>query len=239
MKKSMNIVWVAFMIAVAGGCTNQSGPSAEPTVQITSELSTRSARLLTAKNSDGSIHNTVDSLEVAQVRVLVSRMRLQRANEDTVSGDKILWTEPAVITAASTVPTTQIPPAVAVPAGLYDNVKFEFHRFSGNDVTRLQNDAVLRDFVVPDRATYIIVGRTFVRGQATPFTFRGDAVANLTLQLNPAVNLAMNTTNLFVLQIDVPALFRTSSGSMLDPNNVRNRNDIDNAFRRAIRALQR
>jgi hypothetical protein len=223
------------------GCSDDTtGTGTDATVAMKGEM-TGSSVTAALRKDDGnftitSIGEVVDSLKVTRVRILVSEMKLHRSNADTTTGDNTVKTAPMMITIDSA--GTRTFTTATVPAGSYDKIKFEFHRFSSSEVGTYLNDTVYTDFVTNDRYTFIMDGRVYKGGVATPFTYRSDATANLTLKFEPAIDLAAGSSSSIVLQVDPAAVF-SSGNDVLDPRDEKNESSIDNAIKAAIKALKR
>jgi hypothetical protein len=89
-----------------------------------------------------------DSLKISRVRILISELKLHRDKEDTLAGDKTVKTGPMLITIDSTGSRTFS--TGTIPAGSYDKLKFEFHRFNNNEVAQYLSDTTFADFVTND-----------------------------------------------------------------------------------------
>lgn len=223
------------------GCSDDTtGTGSDATVAMKGELTSSSVSSTLRKEDENftitSIGEEVDSIKVTRVRILVSQMKLHRSNADTTTGDNTVKTAPMLITIDSA--GTRTFTTATVPAGSYDKIKFEFHRFSSSEVPTYLNDTVYTDFVTNDRYTFIIDGRLFKDGVTTPFTYRSDATANLSLKFDPAIDLAAGSSTSLVLQVDPVAVFKSGS-AVLDPRDNKNESSIDNAIKAAVKALKR
>jgi hypothetical protein len=177
-----------------------------------------------------------DSLKISRVRILISELKLHRDKEDSIAGDKTVKTGPMMITIDSS--GTRTFGTGTIPAGSYDKLKFEFHRFSQSEVAQYLSDTTFADFVTNDRYTFIFDGTVYTNGQAFPFSYHSDATANLSLKFDPAIALVGGSTVVIVVQVDPDAILK-DGGKVLDPRDGSNESKIDNAIKSAIKALKR
>lgn len=230
-----------FLFAVIIGlsaCSESTEPNADPIVRVGAELPDAKAKS-TIASKGGTVlggGETVDSLEITRVRFLIKELKLQRANSDTVSGDKKVKVGPILVTATATGATVFV--SGSIPSGTYDKVKFEFHRLNSSEVGLYINDPVFVDFVTDDRYSFIIEGITYKDGVALPFTYRSTVTANLSLKFAEVVVLNNNTTTDIALQFDVPGLF-IQNAVVLNPRDAKNSNEIDKSIKDVIKVLKK
>jgi hypothetical protein len=225
-------------LGAIASCSDNPTSSDQATVTMQAELAQSGVSKTVAKDPGTVLlsGSQADSLKVSRVRILISELKLHRSNEDTVSGDKKVKIGPMLVTVDST--GTRTFTSGAVPAGSYEKLKFEFHRFSSSEVPQYLNDTIFADFVTDKRYSFIIDGTVYNGGTAFPFTYRSDATANLELKFDPAITLAPGSTAIVVLKIDPIELFK-HNGKVLDPRDGSNESEIDNAIKDAIKALKR
>lgn len=178
----------------------------------------------------------VDSLRVSRVRVLIKELKLHRNNEDSITGDKTVKVGPILITADSAGTTAFA--SEPIPAGSYDKLKFEIHRFSSSEVSQYLADPVFADFVTGDRYSVIIDGVAYKGGTAFPYSYRSNITANLQFKFQPVIDVASGGSIIIVVKIDPIAVFK-KGGKILDPRDGSNENEIDNAIKSAIKALKK
>ena len=75
-------------------------------------------------------------------------------------------------------------------------------------------------------------------GQASPFTYRSDVTANLSLKFPDQITVADNETVTLLVEIDPIAVFK-SGNTVLNPADTSNESKIDNAIKDAIKALKK
>ena len=245
MAKGRNLLAMALLMGAAvlsiPGCSDDpSGTGTDATVAMKGELEAASVSA-TRQKDDATVTLSapgaeVDSLKVSRVRILVSEIKLHRSNEDTVAGDKTVKTAPVLITIDSAGSRTFT--TATIPAGSYDKVKFEFHRFASSETAQYLNDTNYRDFVTNDRWTFIVDGMVYNDGVAAPFTYRSDVTANLSLKFEPSIALAEGSSTSIVLVVDPVAVFMSGS-KVLDPRDGQNESEIDKGIKEAIKALKR
>ena len=225
-------------IAMVGCSDSPSGNSDQATVTMRAEMTQSAVGRTFLKDEAATILSGVraDSLMVTRVRILVSELKLHRDKEDTVAGDKTVKVGPIMIQVDST--GTKTFTTATVPPGTYDKLKFEFHRLSSSEVGQYLNDTVFADFVTNERSTVVIEGRVYNGGTATPFEYKSDMTANLSLKLEPAVTLNAGSNTTLVVVVDPVAIFRSGS-DVLDPRDPGNENTIDNVIKDAIKALKK
>lgn len=208
-------------------------------VEIFAEMSSKTAQVIlpdkdnTIKQAFG---DNADSIRISKVRILVKRLKLHRSAEDTVSGDKEVKAGPFLITIDSA--GQRSISSSTIQDGSYDKVKFEIHRFSSSEISTYLNDPIFADFVTGDRYSTIIDCRVFKNGQSFPYSFRSEATSNLSLALDPPFTINNGTVGALLLQLQ-PSLTFKIGGELLDPRDPRNKKDIENGLKKAIRALKR
>lgn len=180
--------------------------------------------------------NEVDSIKVTMVRILTSRMKLYRSSEDTTSGRE-LKAGPFVYDVDSRGNLVELASG-NVPAGNYDKIKLEVHRFSSSELSQYANNAVFSDFATQDRYTIIISGRYYKNNTPTDFIFKSKLDANVLLKYEPAINLPEGTTTTISIQIDPKQIF-IRDGSILNPTDAKNTNDIENALLSRLQSVRK
>ena len=177
---------------------------------------------------------TVTSLIVRRVRVLVSRIVLHTGADTSAQDDKTVKSGPFIFEADSL--GNRVITSVTVTPGSYDRVKFEVHRFSSSETAAFENDPVFQDFVTGDRYSVIIEGYV-VRKNGVPerFTYKSNVTSNIELEYSPALIISDGAVTTSTLQFDAAAVFRDGT-DILDPDDQRNESSIDNGIKRAFRA---
>ena len=226
-------VFVSFFIA---SCSDSTSPN-EGTVNVVSDMLNPAVSIVPSISTKNGIQvNEVDSIRVTSVRFLLSEMKLFSINTDSTEG-RVLKSSPFVFLVDDTGTMVQLT-SVSMPVGTYEKVKFEFHRFSASEAGQYATDAVLKDFATSDRYTMIITGDYYKGGVPIAFTFNSQATANLSLNFPSAITVEEGATTTVAIQVD-PTLFFKKDGSILDPTNSKNTNDIENAIKTTIKAFKK
>ncbi len=236
------IATLALMMVLAA-CSDSTGPDAEGRITMQAKLTDNlvSAAMLDDKG-ESTLAEEVDSLTVSRVRILITELKLHQNGEPdddstgTGNSDEVVKTGPIVIDA--TADTVMVFLSEPIPAGDYDKVKFEFHRFNGSEAPQYAGDPVFGDFVEGDRWSVIIEGESFKDGQGTPFVYRSDITANLSLNFPDKIEIEEDETATVIIEIDPIEVFKSGNG-VLDPTDNSNESKIDNAIRSAIKALKK
>lgn len=215
------------------GCSDNPAGDDQATVQMQSGLTSSMVTPGAGKLAGGS---EADSLRITRVRILISRMKLHRDKEDTVSGDRDVKVGPFLLTIDAS--GAKVFTTAAVPAGTYDKVKFAFHRFSSSEIGTYLNDSAFGAFVTGERYSFLVDGQVYVNGAPVDFTYRSDATANLTLPLDVPAQLDAGGGATLLLQLDPRIAFKDGT-LVLDPRDPRNQSKIDNNIVRAIKALKK
>jgi hypothetical protein len=232
-----SILVVLLSFAIQSCSDDTSTPSTQ--VELFAELSSPAINAIMpgkSGNMKQSSGDVVDSMRVTKVRILITKLKLHRSSEDTVTGDKVVKTGPFLITIDSAGQRSVA--SSAIQDGTYDKAKFEIHRFSSSEISTYLNDPVYADFVTGDRYSTIIEGRVFKAGVATAFSFKSEATSNLSLSLATPLTITSGSVGSLVLQLQ-PALTFKSGSQVLDPRDPRNKNDIENGLKQAIKALKK
>src|SRR5204863_4518755 len=121
------------------------------------------------KNSSPTSSGIVaDSVEVTRVRFLLSAVKLHVEGNDTTHDGEIK-TGPFVL--EFTPGFSRVFTTITIPAGTYEKIKFEVHKFPSSIDQTYLNDPVFTDFVSSERSTVIIEGRVWSAGIAVPQNF--------------------------------------------------------------------
>jgi len=219
------------------GCKDNptSGTGDQGTVTMQAELTGNTVYSSTMKGSvpmsGGSI---VDSIHVQRVRILISDLKLHRDKEDPVTGDRSVKTGPILISVDSTGAKTFV--AAPIPAGLYDRVKFEFHRLTPPEIVLVQNDPLFADFALSDRSSIIMDVTLYINGMAIPYVYQTDISGNIQYFLDPSIQVGAGANTIISLFIDPVLIFRGRGHvSVLDPRDHSNKSDCDDGIKIAIR----
>lgn len=236
MKKYLVIAIIAFSIIISS-CSETTSPEKTASVNIVGEMPVSLVSLVDRTNGSSSIQaNEVDSIKVLQIKVLMTELKLFKSSEDTSAG-KMMKAGPFVYSVDGS-GNAVVLASGDVPAGSYDKIKLEFHRFSTSEASQYANDAVFQDFATSDRNSVIISGISYKNNVPTTFTFKSSTTVNVLFKFTPAFDLSEGSTNTFSIQFN-PKLFFVKGTTILDPNNTKNQNDIENAIRTTIIATKK
>lgn len=230
---------LGILIATIAGCSDSPTNNDQATVTMQGEIES-AAVTSTAQKGSVLAHggNYADSLKITRVRILISELKLHRDKEDSIQGDRMVKTGPIML---------QLDPSGAkafasapLPAGTYDKLKFEFHRFSSSEISLYLNDTVFADFVTNERSTVVIEGIVYVDGVATPFEFKSGVTANLEFKFDPSVTLNTGANTNLVVVVNAGKIFRESQSTKIhDPRDPRNQSELDGAIHAAFHCLKR
>ena len=239
MKKFIIASFAIVIFIITAGCSDSTSPNGNADVKIVGELSTplvNAIQIIKGNNNDKIQANEVDSIKIVRIRILLSRLKLAIDSSNSAT-DNELKTGPFVYDINSTDDLVLLMSG-NVPAGLYERIKLEFHRFNASEATQYTNDPIFKDFATTDRYSIIIEGITYMNGNPSIFEFKAQTTANLSLEFDPSLNLKEGTNTTISLQLD-PNLFFKKWGSILDPNDPKNINDIENTIINTIKAVKK
>jgi hypothetical protein len=237
MRNLFKITLAVILLAAIASCSDSTTPTNNPNVNIVSEMSASLVNgIQIIKNENQIQANEVDSIKIIRIRILMSEMKLFLDKEDTTGG-KMMKTGPFVYDMDGSGKLFQLCAATVLP-GVYDKIKFEFHRFNSSEVNQYANDPILKDFATSDRYSMFIEGITYKNNIPSAFTFKSQATANLTLKFEPYLDLSTNSNTTISIQVN-PNLFFKKGTSIIDPNDPKNSNDIENAIKSTIKALKK
>ena len=239
--KSTSTILTICIAFILSACSESTGPENSGRITMQAKLSQDlvSATLLDTKGANP-LGAEVDSLAVSRVRILITELKLhEQKGNDTIDNDddnRVVKTGPILIDADDD--SIRVFASEEIPAGTYDKVKFEFHRFSGSEAGQYTDDPIFGDFVKDDRWSIIIDGESYEGGEATPFTYRSDITANLSLKFPDQIVIEEGSTATVEIEIDPIAVFKQGNG-VLNPADGSNESKIDNAIKSAIKALKK
>jgi len=237
MKILLSIFILAFFVFLTG-CSESTDSGNNAIVNIRSEMTVGTVSMAELVNKDNTIQKSeVDSIRIQRIRILLSRIKFHVEAENNDSLDKNFKEGPFLFIGDSTGTYFEIANG-QIPAGVYEKIKFEIHRFSSSDLVTYQNDAVFKDFATAARFTVIIEGTAFKNGIAYLFVYNGNPTANLSLKFEPSIEFKENVTTNLYLQVSPIDLLK-SGNSVFDPRDTDNMNDIDNLIKAAIKAIKK
>lgn len=237
MKILLSLFILAFFIFLVG-CSESTNSGNNAIVNIRSEMTTGTVSMADLNNKENSIQKSeVDSIRIHRVRILLSRIKFHLNAEKSDSIDKDFKTGPFLFVGDSTGTYFDLDNG-QIPAGLYDKIKFEIHRFSSSDLAQYTNDAKFSEFATGDRYSVIIEGIAFKDGTGYSFVYNGTPTVNLSLKFYPSIEFQENVTTNLYLQVNPIDLLKSGT-SVLDPRDPSNENDIDNLIKAAIKAVKK
>lgn len=233
-----SLIVAVYCSVVIFGCTdnNNNTGATEKSVSWGAEMSSSSVSASVMDKNTTALQ-AVTLLQIQRVRLLVKELKVKPSKDNSGASDKQIKLSPFVI---EWLPNqTTVFATALLPIGEYDQAKFQIHRFNPPEVAQYQNDAIFRDFVVPDRASAIIEGVLTENGRTEAFTYRSDVTTNLNLNFDNVITVAPSGTTLTIILQFNPLVVFKKGAVLFDPRDTKNRNDIDNAIRTAIRAFKR
>lgn len=238
MKKILFASFAILLLIVGISCTESVSPNTESVVRIRSEISNNMVQTINSTIKIPSILKAeVDSVKITRVRILMSEIKFHSTSETNENTDKTFKTGPYLYEAHN-VGSNQVIAEGNLALGSYNKIKFEIHRFSSSEQTQYSNDITFSEFATDDRYTVIIDGFAYQYGTAFPFVYKSSPTANLSLNLEPAVELVNGVSADIFLQLS-PINFMKIGNSVLDPRDSTNENDINYLIQSAIKAIKK
>ncbi len=236
--KNLLTILIIMTFCLISSCSDSNDPSNKATLNIKSELTQGTVQLTDLVNKEISVLKTeVDSVRINKVRILLSRIKLHLKNNSNENDDKAFHTGPFIFVGDSTDSYFDLANG-QIDAGTYEKIKFEIHRFEPNELSQYKNNQTFKDFATDNRYTTIFEGIAYKNGEAYPFIYDGTVTANLSLDFETPIVLQENITTNIYFQIN-PFNLLKSGGSILDPRDEENRNNIDNLIKSAIKAVKK
>jgi hypothetical protein len=235
MKKIIAIFVIAFGIY---SCSDSNSPTNLPEVKIVSELSSPLVSVFRNVKPNEQIQaNEVDSIKISSIKVLMSELKLFSQSDDSSSDGRLNKVGPFAYFVDS-VNTIRLLATGTVPAGLYDKLKLEFHRFDSNEISSYINNSDLKEFATNDRYSVIVKGVKYKSGIATHFAYYATTTVNLMFKFAPAIDLTESSTTTFAIQLD-PNIMFTKNSSLLDPTNSSNVSAIENNIKNMLKLIKK
>ncbi len=241
MKTNTIITFLVLTICVSflavTGCSSTDDPADTATVSMVAETEGSIANAAFRKGRNSPAAGAIaDSVEITRVRFLLSRVKLHVEGNDTLK-DGDIKTGPFII--EFTPGLSKVFTTATIPAGSYEKIKFEIHKFPSSIDQTYLNDPVFTDFVTNERSTVIIEGKVWSAQNTTPtnFVFKSDITANLEAKFPGNITLDAGSTTTLAMIFSPILAFKASS--VLDPRDAANANDIDNYLKAAIKSLKK
>jgi hypothetical protein len=233
MRTFVIVALCASIALVINACEDSTAPTEQGTLLVRTAIPTM---VISQAMPDGSVQEPgeVDSIRITRVRALFSRIKLHGSTEDTsdIAG-RVVKAGPVVLTWSNDTVTAAF--AAPLPAGLYDRMKLELHKFTAAEAATWRNDTTFADFATAsDRVTLIIDGVTWKDSVMTPFTLASDRTENLWVVLEPYFEITASSTTTVVLDFDAVELFRIG-GRVINPNNTQVKTLLQTRLRTLLR----
>lgn len=224
-------------VLILTACADSNSPEGTGTIEMGAQVTNATVAYSTADKRGDVVQgdSQVDSVTIDRVRMLLSRLKFKRDNEDTSSGKDVKSGPAVVVFERGLIKTLLKEP---VPVGTYDRVKLEKHKFSGKEADQYANDPTFGDFAYPERLTLIVDGSVWIDGEQRPFTLTDDATENLWLSFEPSLTVEEGRTTTVDIYFDGRQAF-LSDGTILDPFDSKNRSNLSKNLKQAFRILKR
>ncbi len=229
--RSISLAAVAALSLLVIGCADSDSTGDGNNFRLQAEMTNSNVTRSYAGKNSPTAGDTVQSLSVSSVRLMISELKLKQ--KDSISEIKVKTGAVilSVNSSGSQLVTTSVIPAVA-----YDKVHFKFHRLNDQEAADYGSIPEFADFVKPDRYTIIFEGT--ING-STQFTYGSKVEEDLKLDVQEFIVSADNMTVL-ALQLDIDKIFRDKdTGAILDPRDPENANRIDNEVKAALKVLRK
>ena len=233
MRTFVIVALCASLALVITACEDSTAPTEQGTLLVRTAIPTM---VISQAMPDGSVQEPgeVDSIRITRVRALFSRIKLHGSTEDTsdIAG-RVVKAGPVVLTWSNDTVTAAF--AAPLPAGLYDRMKLELHKFTASEAATYRNDTTFADFATEkDRVTLIIDGMSWSDDVATPFTLTSDRTENIWISVRPPFEITASSTTSVVIDTDLVDVFRIG-GSLLHPSNSAVRTQLHTRLRTLLR----
>ncbi len=239
--KIMKILLISYgiiLFVLLTSCAETTAPDAESIVRIRSEMFQGMIQSINIDKKNPLFQKSVvDSVKISKLRILISEIKFHSDNEVNEENNKLFKTGPFLLIGDSTGGYFDV--AVGnLPAGDFNSLKFELHRFSVNELSTYQNDITFNEFATEERYSVILEGTAFKYGNPFPFTYKSSSTANLTFKFEPSLQLRKDVPLDIYLQINPINLMKIGN-SILDPRDPENASDIDYLIQTALKAIKK
>ena len=174
MKQLIGLVSTILIVGfMATSCSTSDDPEGPGMVQMSTTLDNNEVSRFSGKSGDR-VEGVTEEVIVSESRILISRLKFKQVSEDDESEGGDVHTGPSVMVFEDD--ATNVLFTESVPAGTYDRVKLEKHKFSSEEAEEYADDPVLGEFASPDRLTIIIDG-IYKTSTEQPFTIKDDATS--------------------------------------------------------------
>jgi len=216
-------------------CKSSTSPTDEGSLSVESTVSTSTVNSMSMKG-DRVEAATIDSVKIQRVRLLISRIKLQRSDEDTVDGGRDVKAGPGVVTFENGKLNTAF--SSTVPVGRYDRLKIEVRPFSPSEAKSYESDPIYEDFAAIGRPSFIVEGTVWSSGVPESFTQTSDNVENLWVKVEPYFEVSKSTTTKLKFDFDAVTWLKVG-GSVKDPRDGTIRDDLKKRLKNFFKLLRK
>jgi len=227
---------LSFFTFVFLGCDEDSvGPSTGGRISLSVKYSS-SQSLPKLGSSSLSGVAAVDSIEVTRARFLIRSIKFDSALEDSLD----FRSDPLVVELdlGGSVTTVGV---VDAPLGTYKRIRFRVHRLDPTDPEEQPFVSLpeFQDFMQDDRYSIIVEGTVFGPQGPVAFNFRSRDDEDQRYEVNPPLVLGSEGQEVNVtLVVNSANWFRALDGSLLDPTDVINEDQISDNLEASIEAVK-
>ena len=203
-------------------------------VQMSTTLDNNEVSRFSGKSGDR-VEGVTEEVIVSESRILISRLKFKQASEDDESEGGDVHTGPSVMVFEND--ATNVLFTESVPAGTYDRVKLEKHKFSSEEAEEYADDPVLGEFASPDRLTIIIDG-IYKTSTEQPFTIKDDATENIWVDFPDDLVVDDGSEAEIEIVFDAEQVFKDGD-QVLNPFDDQDRKQIFKNLQKAFRLQNR
>ncbi len=209
-------------------CTEDSTePSNSSTLKIRASIDNP---LLTKSKKAGILATNVDSMRINSFRAIISSIKLNDSVEDEKKK-----TGPFLV-GYTDKDGGYVVTEMSLPEGSYEKIKFELHKFPGNDWKPYEGDGVFGDFANEKKNTILASGTYYIKGETYPFEFESNQTENLSLKFREPLELKSGAVEEIVLELTASNLFM--SGDDILPPTTEYQKEIEKNIHQSIVAVK-
>jgi hypothetical protein len=230
--KTISVVAASLLtVFTIGGCADDE--TTGDNFRLQAEMTSSTVSRTYMGKSTPTAGDTVESLTVTSVRVLIRDLKLKY--KDSVTEAKIK-TGPLVLSVTSAGP--QISVNSFIPSGVYDKVHMKIHRLNNDEADDVAGDPVFADFISPERTSIIFEGTMLRNGATVPFVYKSKIDEDMKFEtVEFSVSGGMTV---LALNFDMPLIFKDKdTGAILDPTDPDNESDIDKGIKSALKIIKK
>ncbi len=217
------------------GCKDSPMQPDNGSLSLSLRFVSNSARTALPKTTLAGFSAAVDSIRLTRVRVVLSKIELESANDSAEFRSASMVLELDLSGAVQTLGV------VGVPFGSYREVEFNIHRVDSTDLASIPpaEQARFGDFLQDPAASIILAGFTYMNGNAQPFAHRSDLNVKQEYDLTPSLTVSeANPTANLTINLDSSNWFKDDAGALLDPADPKNRHRIDNNIKTSFKVYE-